>query len=100
MLKFFERSTDPLGKATTNPVGKTTAQPRLKVSGGVTVSEVAKHNTRDDCWFIINGKAYDVTSWIDKHPGGDIMLSYAGMDATVSFRTCRTFEMYALMLFL
>lgn len=85
MLKFFQREA-PLGKpATTKPAGRSTTQPRLKVSGGVTVSEVAKHNTRDDCWFIIDGKAYDVTSWIDKHPGGDIMLSYAGLDATDVF---------------
>lgn len=50
---------------------------------GWTVNEVAQHNTRDDCWMIIDGKAYDVTPWIDSHPGGDVILSYAGMDATV-----------------
>jgi cytochrome b involved in lipid metabolism len=45
---------------------------------GTTVSEVAMHNQRNDCWMIIQGKCYDVTTWIDKHPGGDIILSYAG----------------------
>jgi fatty acid desaturase/predicted heme/steroid binding protein len=49
------------------------------------MKEVAKHNSREDCWMIINGKVYDVTSWIDKHPGGEIILSYAGMDATDVF---------------
>ena len=47
------------------------------------MSEVYKHNTRQDCWMVIEDKVYDVTSWIDKHPGGDLILSYAGLDATV-----------------
>jgi len=52
----------------------------------LTVKEVAKHNTRSDCWVIVDGKAYDVTSWVDKHPGGDhLLLSHAGMDATDIF---------------
>jgi len=58
---------------------------RRTVAGGISMKDVAKHNTRDDCWMIIHGKVYDVTSWIDKHPGGDIIMSYAGMDATDVF---------------
>ena len=65
--------------------GETTAELRKRQSGanGVTVAEVAKHNTASDCWIIIDGKVYDVTSWVSKHPGGDaIILAYGGMDAT------------------
>ncbi|KAL9105153.1 MAG: hypothetical protein Q9187_008800, partial [Circinaria calcarea] len=48
--------------------------------------EVAKHNSRDDCWVIIHGKAYDVTEFMPEHPGGpNIILKYAGKDATETY---------------
>ena len=39
-----------------------------------TKAEVAKHDTVGDCWMIINGKVYDVTPFVDEHPGGDILM--------------------------
>lgn len=48
--------------------------------------EVAKHNSKTDCWVIIHGKAYDVTDFLNEHPGGaGIILKYAGKDATKAF---------------
>ena len=48
--------------------------------------EVAKHTTHDDCWVIINGKVYNVSSYIDEHPGGEeVILDVAGSDATEAF---------------
>lgn len=45
--------------------------------------EVAKHNSRDSCWVIVQGKVYDVTDYLDRHPGGSaILLQYGGKDAT------------------
>jgi len=46
--------------------------------------EIAKHCTNGDCWLIIEGKVYDVSSYMEDHPGGyDIMLENAGgKDAT------------------
>jgi len=38
--------------------------------GGLTMDEVKKHNTKADAWVVVNGRAYDVTKWIDVHPGG------------------------------
>ncbi|CCF59833.1 hypothetical protein KAFR_0I00520 [Kazachstania africana CBS 2517] len=48
--------------------------------------EVAKHKTPDDCWVVINGYVYDITSFIMSHPGGpDVLETNAGKDVTAIF---------------
>ncbi|OVA00835.1 Cytochrome b5-like heme/steroid binding domain [Macleaya cordata] len=51
-----------------------------------TWQEASEHKTRDDCWVIVDGKVYDVTDYLDEHPGGDdVLLKAAGRDATDEF---------------
>ncbi|MES1914864.1 MAG: hypothetical protein MHM6MM_006892 [Cercozoa sp. M6MM] len=51
-----------------------------------TAKEVAKHTTESDCWVIMHGKVYDVTKFLDDHPGGaDVIMDYAGEDCTEAF---------------
>lgn len=51
-----------------------------------TLEEVSKHCTRTSCWMVIHDKVYDVTDFLDEHPGGgEILLEYAGKDATIAF---------------
>lgn len=48
--------------------------------------EVASHNSRESCWIIVHGFVYDVTEFLDDHPGGSkIILKYAGKDATAEY---------------
>eukprot|EP00884_Botryococcus_braunii_P013438 jgi/Botrbrau1/22095/Bobra.0206s0021.1 len=47
--------------------------------------DLSRHNTVDDCYIAIGDSVYDVTKWITDHPGGDVLLSYAGRDATDVF---------------
>ncbi|MDO8467919.1 MAG: cytochrome b5-like heme/steroid binding domain-containing protein [Nanoarchaeota archaeon] len=42
-------------------------------SSGITLAELAKHNTENDCWVGFQGKAYDITSWLPKHPINTIL---------------------------
>lgn len=52
-----------------------------------TLAEIAEHATADDCWLVIEGKVYDVTTYIDggKHPGGAALLQGCGKDSTELF---------------
>ncbi|KAL2485451.1 Cytochrome b5 [Abeliophyllum distichum] len=55
-------------------------------SKGFSYSHVSVHNTCKDCWVIINAKAYNVTSFLEDHPGGEeVLLAAAGKDASEEF---------------
>ena len=58
-----------------------------KVYKQYTLDEVAKHNTKYDAWIIIEGKVANITKWIPKHPGGDIIMKGVGKDATKMFKS-------------
>lgn len=51
-----------------------------------TRKEVQVHNMSKDTWLIIHEKVYDITSFMEEHPGGEeVLLEQAGADATESF---------------
>ncbi|EFN67954.1 Cytochrome b5 [Camponotus floridanus] len=50
------------------------------------LDEVAWHDATNDCWLVIHDYVYDCTEFLNNHPGGqDILLEYAGRDATLAF---------------
>ncbi|XP_029903975.1 cytochrome b5 type B [Myripristis murdjan] len=51
-----------------------------------TLEEIRAHNVCKDTWLIIHDKVYDITSFLEEHPGGEeVLLEQAGADATESF---------------
>ncbi|CAH2068085.1 unnamed protein product, partial [Iphiclides podalirius] len=51
-----------------------------------TREELKCRNTRDDAILIIHNGVYDVTKFLDEHPGGEeVLLEKAGLDATEPF---------------
>jgi cytochrome b involved in lipid metabolism len=54
----------------------------------LTAQELAKHNSATSCWLLIDGKVYDVTSYLYQHPGNaDTILPTCGTDATQAYAT-------------
>ena len=48
-----------------------------------TMLEVSKHNSQSSCWVVIGGRVFDVTSFVNDHPGGpEILLQRAGAWST------------------
>jgi cytochrome b involved in lipid metabolism len=53
---------------------------------GYSMDEVAKHNTKSDCWVVVNGEVLNVTNFLSSHPGGELaIVTFAGKDATEEF---------------
>lgn len=49
----------------------------------ISVSEMAQHKTKEDCWQAYNGKVYNVGPFLEFHPGGrGEMMRGAGKDGT------------------
>lgn len=64
-----------------NPDSTKSAQ----TTGSYSASEVAGHNSANDCWMIISGSIYNVTEFIPNHPGGKDIVKGCGKDATNMF---------------
>ncbi|KAH3759024.1 cytochrome b5 reductase 4 [Pelomyxa schiedti] len=55
------------------------------IGAPVTAAQLAQHKTVNDLWVSVNGRVYDITVYVDYHPGGkETLLSRAGDDATVA----------------
>ncbi|MDO8592676.1 MAG: cytochrome b5 domain-containing protein [bacterium] len=51
-----------------------------------TAAEVAAHGSSTDCWTIVSGKVYNLTSYIPFHPGGPgAIIGLCGHDGTAAF---------------
>ncbi|CAG2178493.1 unnamed protein product, partial [Oppiella nova] len=57
-----------------------------KTTKTYTLKEIREHNTRESVWLLIHNSVYDVTKFIDEHPGGEeVLLEQSGGEATDAF---------------
>ncbi len=67
-----------------------TTQEKQDTNATFTMSQVSEHASRTDCWTVINGSVYDITSYVPRHPGGDEILQACGTDGTTLFTQRKT----------
>ncbi len=76
----------------------TSASPRKPVNVGLTLEEVARHSSPDDCWIVVGGEVYDVTQYLPLHPAGaSIVVPFCGKDATNVFLNTHSTHAYTLL---
>jgi cytochrome b involved in lipid metabolism len=70
----------------TNTVKKVTTSTKATSSPTIptySLSDLSKHNNQTSCWTAVNGKIYDITSFISTHPAGiSKILKGCGVDGT------------------
>lgn len=77
-------------------VNRQALEPSRSVSGQqskeFSMNEVTQHSSKEDCWTVISGNVYDLTEFVNRHPGGDEILRACGADATTLFTKRQTQE--------
>jgi len=84
----WEKRIGPIATPTPTPT------PTDTTGTGITVAQVATHNKATDCWIIIKSDVYDLTSYIQQHPGGaGVLTNLCGKDATSAFESQHASQM-------
>jgi len=56
------------------------------VPASYTMAQVSANKSAAKCWSVISGNVYDLTTWINAHPGGEgSIISLCGTDGTQDF---------------
>lgn len=54
---------------------------------GITLTEIATHASRADCWTAVDNTVYDLTGYMQQHPGGaGALANLCGIDGTAAFK--------------
>jgi cytochrome b involved in lipid metabolism len=65
---------------------KATPSTNAKTATSFTIADVAKRNTAAECWAVVSNTVYNLTPYINSHPGGaKNILNLCGTDATQAF---------------
>jgi hypothetical protein len=74
----------PTPAPTTSPTPSPT--PEVTKASGYTMVKVKENNSATSCWSLINGNVYDLTKWINSHPGGSSAIKgICGRDGSSNF---------------
>lgn len=83
---YVQESTDQNGVSTSTTVNTATGT-STPGAPAFTMADVAAHKDATSCYAVIDNKVYDLTMWINMHPGGKApILSLCGTDGTARFR--------------
>jgi len=80
---------DPVPTNPASPKASSPNSPKASSpTGTMTLSnaEIRTHNTKSDCWSIVNGNVYNLTSYMSSHPGGQsVIANICGKDGSSAF---------------
>jgi nitrate reductase (NAD(P)H) len=63
-----------------------------------TLSEIAVHNSKESCWFIVRGLVFDATPFLNEHPGGAAsILLCGGTDCTEEFESIHSTKAWGML---
>lgn len=81
------KTTDATGTTTvTTTTVNTETGTEVAGSPVFTLAEISTHNSATSCYTSISGTVYDLTMWVNMHPGGKgAILSICGIDGTDRF---------------
>jgi cytochrome b involved in lipid metabolism len=84
MIENYNYNNNSRDKVVMETLVKVGMQPEFSIA------EVQKHNLPTDCWIVVHNNIYDISNFVPFHPGGLLILSCAGADATVMFHQYHT----------
>jgi cytochrome b involved in lipid metabolism len=72
--------------ASTTPSASST--PTTSASAALTMAEVKQHASASSCWSVVDGEVFDLTKWIDRHPGGaKRIVDMCGRDGSAAYHS-------------
>jgi hypothetical protein len=78
------RGAAPTPTASAKPSASASAS---ATTAGYTMAQVKANSSAKSCWAVIDDYVYDLTKWINSHPGGSgAIISLCGIDATTAFK--------------
>ncbi|CAN2187632.1 Cytochrome b5-like heme/steroid binding domain containing protein [Candidatus Nanopelagicaceae bacterium] len=65
---------------------KPSPTPEVTTQSAYTMAKVKENNSAASCWSVVNGNVYNLTQWINSHPGGPSAIrGLCGVDGSSSF---------------
>ena len=87
IIRGSTEAAKPVASSTPKPATteKPAAEPTAEATG-YTMDKVKANNSATSCWSAINGNVYDLTNWINQHPGGSgAIRGLCGTDGSAEF---------------
>ncbi len=62
--------------------------PAAHAEATYTLTDVRAHSTAADCWSVVESSVYNLTAWIDRHPGGAAVIkAMCGINGTAAYNS-------------